>query len=119
MQTITNICLRKNKSKQSYVWIDSIFEAQSICFGTEEAGLLDFSYNKCALKTVKNCPCQIVVDPMQKSRNITAFPCLLHHSSHEIFIKQKTQTTNINFCKAGKMENKRIQLGFEKQSSVH
>ena len=49
MQTIINICLRKNKSKQSYVWIDSIFEAQTICFGTEKAGLLDFSYNKCAL----------------------------------------------------------------------
>ena len=50
MQTIINICLRKNKSKQSYVWIDSIFEAQSICFGTEKAGLFDFSYNKCALE---------------------------------------------------------------------
>ena len=49
MQTIINICLRKNKSKQSYVWIDSIFEAQNICFGTEKVSLLDFSYNKCAL----------------------------------------------------------------------
>jgi len=49
MQTIINICLRKNKSKQTCVWIDSIFEAQSICFGTETVGLMDFSYNKCAL----------------------------------------------------------------------
>ena len=49
MQTIIHICLRKNKSKQSYVWIDSIFEAQSICFETEKACLLNFSYNKCAL----------------------------------------------------------------------
>ena len=49
MQTIINICLGKNKSKQSYVWSDSIFEAQSICFGTEIVGLLDFSYNKCVL----------------------------------------------------------------------
>ena len=49
MQTIIHICLRKNKSKQSYVWIDSIFEAQSICFETEIAGFLDFSYNKYAL----------------------------------------------------------------------
>ena len=31
------ICLRKNKS---YVRIDSIFEAQNICFGSEIAGLL-------------------------------------------------------------------------------
>ena len=31
----------KNKSKQSYVWIDSIFEAQNICFGSEIAGLLE------------------------------------------------------------------------------
>ena len=52
MQTIINICL-KNKSKQSYVWIDSIFEAQSICFGNEIAGLLDFSYNKYALEPKK------------------------------------------------------------------
>ena len=51
MQTIINICLRKNKSKQSYVWIDSIFEAQSICFGTEKAGLLDFSLNILDRKT--------------------------------------------------------------------
>ena len=43
------ICLRKNKSKQNYVWIDSIFEAQIICFGSEIAGLLDHSYDKCAL----------------------------------------------------------------------
>ena len=34
---IINICLRKNKSKQTYVWINSTFEAQSICFGTEKA----------------------------------------------------------------------------------
>ena len=47
MQTIyVRICLRKNKPKQSYVWIDSIFEAQNICFGSEIAGLLDHSYNK-------------------------------------------------------------------------
>ena len=52
MQTIKNICLRKNKSKQSYAWIDSIFEAQNICFGTEIAGLLDFSYKKYALVEV-------------------------------------------------------------------
>ena len=52
MQTDANnirICSRKNKSKHSYVWIDSIFEAQNICFGSEIAGLLDHSYNKCAL----------------------------------------------------------------------
>ena len=41
-----HICLRKNKSKQSYAWIDSIFEAQNICFGSEIAY---HSYNKCAL----------------------------------------------------------------------
>ena len=39
----------KKKSKQSYVWIDSILEAQNIFFGSETAGLLDHSYNKCAL----------------------------------------------------------------------
>ena len=44
-----HICVRKNKSKQSYVWIESIFKAQNICFGSEIAGLLDHSYNKCAL----------------------------------------------------------------------
>ena len=49
MQKIINICLRKNELKQSYVWIDSIFEAQNICFGSEIAGLLDHSYNKCGL----------------------------------------------------------------------
>ena len=49
MQTIINICLRKNKSKQSCVWIDSIFEAQNICFGSEIASLLGHSYDKCAL----------------------------------------------------------------------
>ena len=38
---LCNICLRKNKSKQSYVWIDSIFEAQNICFGAEIVGLLE------------------------------------------------------------------------------
>ena len=43
-------CLRNNKSKQSYVWIDSIFKAQTICFGSEIAGLLDHSYNQCALE---------------------------------------------------------------------
>ena len=49
MQTIyVPICLRKHKSEQSYVWIDSIFEAQNICIGSEIAGLLDHSYNKCA-----------------------------------------------------------------------
>ena len=48
-QYTIHICLRKNKSKQSYVWIYSIFEAQNICFGSEIAGLLDHSYNKCAL----------------------------------------------------------------------
>ena len=47
------ICLRKNKSNQSYVWIDSIFKAQNICFGSEIAGLLDHSYNKCALVPLK------------------------------------------------------------------
>ena len=53
MQTIIDICLRKNKSKQSYVWIDSTFEAQNICSGSETAGLLDHSYNKCALEIYK------------------------------------------------------------------
>ena len=38
---VQRICLRKNKSKQSYVWIDSIFEAQYICLGSEIAGLLE------------------------------------------------------------------------------
>ena len=52
MQTIC-ICIRKNKTKQSYVWIDSIFEAQNISFGSEIAGLLDHSYNKCALALVR------------------------------------------------------------------
>ena len=33
------ICLQKNKSKQSYVWIKSIFGAQNIFFGREIAGL--------------------------------------------------------------------------------
>ena len=33
------ICLRKKKSKQSYVWIDTMFEAQNICFGSEIGGL--------------------------------------------------------------------------------
>ena len=37
------ICLHKNNSKQSYVWIDSIFEAQNICFGSEIAEPLDHS----------------------------------------------------------------------------
>ena len=39
--------------KQSYVWINSIFQAQNICFGSEIAGILDHSYNKCALKNQK------------------------------------------------------------------
>ena len=52
IQTIINICLQKNKSKQSYIWIDSIFEAKIIYFGTEKDGVLDFSYNKCALSSV-------------------------------------------------------------------
>ena len=33
----TCICLRKNKSKQSYVWIRSIFKAQNIFFGSKIA----------------------------------------------------------------------------------
>ena len=41
--------MNQNKVMSGSAWIDSIFEAQSICFGTEKAGLLDFSYNKCAL----------------------------------------------------------------------
>ena len=54
-QTIPiRICLRKNKSKQSYVCIDSIFEAQNICFGSEIADLLDHSYHKCALTNSLN-----------------------------------------------------------------
>ena len=32
---------KKNESKQSFVWIDSMFEAQNICFGSEIAGLLE------------------------------------------------------------------------------
>ena len=39
----------QKKKKKSYVWIDSIFEAQNICFGSEIAGLLDHSSNKHAL----------------------------------------------------------------------
>ena len=39
------IYVHKNKSKQSYVWINSIFEAQNICFGSEIAGLLDHNIN--------------------------------------------------------------------------
>ena len=35
------ICLRRNKSKQSYLWIESILEAHNICFGCEIAGLLE------------------------------------------------------------------------------
>ena len=54
MQTIYVFVYKKNKSKQSYVWIYSIFEAQSICFGTEIAVFLDFSYNKYALGTIIN-----------------------------------------------------------------
>ena len=50
MQATDVFVLRKNKSKQNYVWIDSIFEAQNICFGSEIAGLLDQSYHKCALE---------------------------------------------------------------------
>ena len=53
MQTIFVFAKQKNKSKQSYVWIDSIFEAQNICFGSEITGLLDHSYNKCALELHK------------------------------------------------------------------
>ena len=37
----TNICLQRKKSKQSYVWIDSILEAPNICFGPKIAGLLE------------------------------------------------------------------------------
>ena len=37
----TVICLRKKTSKQSYLLIESIFEAQNICFGCEIAGLLE------------------------------------------------------------------------------
>ena len=33
--------------------MDSIFEAQNICFGSEIVSLLDHSYNKCALKGSK------------------------------------------------------------------
>ena len=40
------VALNVPRAHLLYVWIDSIFEAQSICFGTEIAGLLDFSYNK-------------------------------------------------------------------------
>ena len=36
-----DICLRSHKSKQSYVWMESIFEGQNICFGCEIAGLLE------------------------------------------------------------------------------
>ena len=36
-----HICLRKNKSKQSYFWIDLIFEAENFFFGSEIAGLLE------------------------------------------------------------------------------
>ena len=36
-----HICVRKNKSKQSYVWIVSIFKAQNICFGAKIVGLLE------------------------------------------------------------------------------
>ena len=53
MQTIYVFVYKKNKSKQSYVWIYSIFEAQNICFGSEIAGLLDHSYNKCALDKLR------------------------------------------------------------------
>ena len=35
------IYLRKYRSKQSCVWIDSIFEAQNICFVSEIVGLLE------------------------------------------------------------------------------
>ena len=41
MQTMYVFVYEKNKSKQSYVWIDSIFEAQNICFDSEIAGLLE------------------------------------------------------------------------------
>ena len=54
MQTRCVFGLRKNKSKQSYVWIDSIFEAQFFFFASEIAGLLDHSYNKCALDVLEN-----------------------------------------------------------------
>ena len=80
MQTIINICLQKNKSKQSYVWIDSIFKAQSICFGTEIAGILDFSYNKYALVdliSLKN------LNPSVKS-GIFRFWCLRSQSSIQV-----------------------------------
>ena len=39
----------KINQNKVYVWIDSIFEAQNICYGSEIVGLLDHSYNKCAL----------------------------------------------------------------------
>ena len=49
MQKIINNFLWKNKSKQSNVWIDSIFEVPNICFGLKIVDLLDYSYNKHAL----------------------------------------------------------------------
>ena len=38
MQKYTCYLFTKEKSKQSYLWIESIFEAQNICFGREIAG---------------------------------------------------------------------------------
>ena len=40
-ENIIRIYLQKKKAKQSYVRIDSIFEAQNICCGSEKAGLLE------------------------------------------------------------------------------
>ena len=42
-------CLQTNKSKQSYVGIESRFEAQNICFGPKKLASWKYSYDKCAL----------------------------------------------------------------------
>ena len=46
------ICLQTNKSKQTYVGIESRFEAQNICFGPKQLVSWKYSYNKCALAII-------------------------------------------------------------------
>ena len=51
-----------------------------LCFGTEKAGLLDFSYNKCALPLLKK---MFVHVPIKEIDETKLFPFLLRsgHSS--------------------------------------
>ena len=65
--------------KTIYVFvIDSIFEPQNICFGFEISGLLDHSYNKCAL--VIFWPGEVWYTPKKATENEKSFPALSLHS---------------------------------------